>query len=170
MRRTDGPDLFLSKPHMGCTFATTDRAPSFIEVRSSYQKLSQRGQSIDPFIRATVAEVVTAERRSSQVFGGTIDWLRFSEFVRQWKADTAFLSSATETALHPAYQSIIGMGDIAVRFLLKQLASEGDQPDHWFWALRAITGANPVDPRDAGDNVAMARAWHEWGLKNGYVW
>lgn len=73
-------------------------------------------------------------------------------------------------SMAPAYQRIIGMGDPAVPLILAQLKSEGDDPDHWFWALTAITGANPVKAEDKGDMVKMAAAWFKWATAEGYAW
>jgi len=36
--------------------------------------------------------------------------IRFLTLKAQWEVETAVLSSATEIAMHPAYQQIIGMG------------------------------------------------------------
>jgi hypothetical protein len=41
-----------------------------------------------------------------------------------------------------AYYKIIGMGMAAVPFILKDL--EQNEPNHWLWALHAITEENPV--------------------------
>jgi len=69
-------------------------------------------------------------------------------------------------AMLPSYQRIIGMGLAAVPLLLEELSRE---PDHWFWALEAITEENPV-PREAAGNVPlMAKAWVEWGKQHGFV-
>ena len=62
--------------------------------------------------------------------------------------------------MHPAYQEIIGMGWEVVSTLLRELESE---PDHWFWALSAITGEDPVANGDRGDILEMAQSWLEWG-------
>lgn len=67
---------------------------------------------------------------------------------------------------HPAYQAIIGLGEPAVPLVLKELEQ---QPDRWFAALRAITGANPVREEDCGDVTRMAESWIEWGRANGYA-
>ncbi len=72
---------------------------------------------------------------------------RFQELARQWKDETLVLSSITAMATHPAYQQIIGMGKDAVPLILAELKQ---QPAHWFWALRAITGEDPVPPQDRG--------------------
>ena len=50
-------------------------------------------------------------------------------------------------AMHPAYQQIVGMGRSAVPFILKELANG---PGHWFWALRAISGEDPVSSQGQG--------------------
>jgi hypothetical protein len=67
--------------------------------------------------------------------------------------------------LHPAYQEIIGMGERVVPLLLAELRRE---PDDWFWALHAITGANPVPAARGGSLPAMAEAWIQWGVEKGY--
>jgi hypothetical protein len=89
---------------------------------------------------------------------------RFRELVGIWKAGTAPLSSATEMATHPAYQQIIGLGRDAVPLLLRELQRE---PDHWFWALKAITGVDPVEPRQRGQIGEMAEAWLRWAREQG---
>jgi hypothetical protein len=89
---------------------------------------------------------------------------RFQELVQAWKVGTAPLSSATEMAMHPAYQQIIGLGQDAVPLLLSELQRE---PDHWFWALKAITGVDPVEPRQRGQLREMAEAWLRWAREQG---
>ena len=98
------------------------------------------------------------------------DWLTFQQLLSQWHRERGATSSTTDAALSPAYQSIIGMGDIAVRFILRQLESEGDDPDQWFWALTAITGANPERDEDRGNHARMAESWFGWAKNNGYAW
>jgi hypothetical protein len=90
-------------------------------------------------------------------------WIKFQELYQEWQKERGARSSITETSMMPAYQSIIGMGQDAVPLILRQLRLEGDQPDQWFWALRSITTANPVDPRDQGNFPKMAEAWLRWG-------
>lgn len=97
------------------------------------------------------------------------EWLKFQCLVVQWGVERGAMSSITEAAMCPAYQSIIGMGPSAVPLILAELRLEGDEPDQWFWALKAITGADPVSDEDRGDFVAMARAWFEWAEEN-RVW
>jgi hypothetical protein len=62
-------------------------------------------------------------------------------------------------ALHPAYQAIIKLGSGAVPLILEEMKRE---PDHWFIALRKLTGADPVKPEQQGDITKMTREWIEW--------
>jgi hypothetical protein len=67
--------------------------------------------------------------------------------------------------MHPAYQQIIGIGPAAVPLLLRELERD---VDHWFWALKAITGVDPVPPASRGKVREMAAAWLRWGRDQGY--
>lgn len=98
-----------------------------------------------------------------------VQWIKFQKLVRQWQGERGVRSSITEASMKPAYQSIIGMGEEAVPLLIAQLRSEGNDPDHWFWALGAITATNPVKPEDRGDTVKMAQSWIEWSESEGYA-
>jgi hypothetical protein len=90
----------------------------------------------------------------------------FSALADEWRRETAPLSSVTSLVLHPAYQRIIGMGRAALPLILAELSR---QPDHWFWALRAITGENPVTEEDAGDLRRMRDAWLRLAGQRGWV-
>ena len=56
------------------------------------------------------------------------------------------------------------MGEAAVPFLLNELRL---RPGHWFWALKQITGENPMRPEHAGNLRRMTEDWLTWGEKNG---
>lgn len=90
----------------------------------------------------------------------------FSDLFAEWKGATKVTSSLTEIVTHPAYQRIIGMGPSALPFIIRSLERE---PDHWFWALRAITGDDPVQPEDRGRLRRMAAAWLEWAREHGWI-
>lgn len=92
---------------------------------------------------------------------------RFDKLAREWRKECAHLSSVREMVLHPAYQQIIGMGDDAIPFLLRELER---RPDHWFWALWAITQANPVVPEHRGRVREMAQDWLEWARQRRITW
>ena len=77
-----------------------------------------------------------------------------------------FARLTQEWRTHPASQRIVGMGCLALPMIFRELASE---PDHWFWALKAITGCDPVPPSHRGNIDWMAADWLAWGRSRGYV-
>lgn len=91
---------------------------------------------------------------------------KFRALATAWRNETRVLSSATEMAMHPAYQQIIGMGSVAIPLLLRELQKK---PDHWFWALKAIAGVDPVSPSERGRQKQMTAAWLRWGKEHGYI-
>jgi hypothetical protein len=91
----------------------------------------------------------------------------FLGLAREWKEAVRLVSSFEKMILHPAYQRIIGLGPLAVPLLLREMA---ERPHHWHWALRSITGANPVKAEDEGNVKRMAHAWVQWGKAKGYSW
>ncbi len=84
----------------------------------------------------------------------------FQSLARQWKEACGLLSSTSAMVADPAYQAIIELGQPVVPLLLRELEKE---PVHWFEALKAITGEDPVSPKDWGNISAMASAWLAWG-------
>ncbi len=90
----------------------------------------------------------------------------FNVLKEKWESETAHLSSIRESAMHPAYQQIIGMGQVAVPLILSEMRKK---PDHWFWALRSITGEDPVLPEHRGRLKQMTDDWLKWGKAQGYV-
>jgi hypothetical protein len=91
---------------------------------------------------------------------------RFRQLAAEWKERSRYLSNTAQMAMLKPYQQIIGMGEPVVPLILEELRRE---PDHWFWALEAITQENPVPPEAAGKVRQMAEAWVEWGKQQGYV-
>jgi hypothetical protein len=92
---------------------------------------------------------------------------RFSRLAAKWKTERGPTSSITQMAMHPAYQEIIGMGREAIALLLRELERE---PDHWFWALKSITGIEPVALDHRGNVQAMTEDWLHWASVQGYQW
>ena len=92
---------------------------------------------------------------------------RFQKLAAEWRAAVARLSSSSKIVQHSAYQQIILLGQAAVPMILRELERE---PDHWFMALRAITGEDPVAPADRGYMDRMAAAWVRWGKAHGFRW
>jgi hypothetical protein len=84
---------------------------------------------------------------------------QFNRLAARWHEETDHLSSLTDIVLNLNYQRIIGMGPAALPFVFDELRTNGG---HWFWALRAITGEDPIQPRDRGNIQNMKNAWLEW--------
>ena len=93
--------------------------------------------------------------------------LTFETLASQWKEQVGGSSFVAGKTNYPAYQKIIEMGQVVVPFLLRELEQK---PTHWFEALKAITGANPIQPEQRGRTKQMAQAWLKWGREQGYEW
>lgn len=93
-----------------------------------------------------------------------IDADHFRLLADQWRRETEHISSLKQACLHPAYQRIIGMGPAAVPLLLRELEQA---PDHWFWALNAITEEDPAQTEDSLEGAT--RAWLTWGKEKGHI-
>jgi hypothetical protein len=91
---------------------------------------------------------------------------KFRRLSKEWKEQVQVLSSTTEMCNLPSYQKIIGMGQPVVPLLLRELQTD---PHHWFWALKAITEADPVPPENRGRVREMIDAWIKWGVENGHL-
>jgi hypothetical protein len=91
---------------------------------------------------------------------------RFEALKNDWKSKSRFISNSAQMAMLWPYQQIIGMGERALRLILRELENE---TDHWFWALEAITGENPVPEEAAGEVEQMAQAWIDWGRQQGLL-
>jgi hypothetical protein len=90
----------------------------------------------------------------------------FQGLAARWERETAAHSSVSQVALHPAYQQIIGLGSAAIPLILHEMEQ---RPNHWFWALRAISGEDPIAPEQRGDMREMTAAWLRWGASAGYL-
>lgn len=91
----------------------------------------------------------------------------FRELAERWKEETKMLSSVEDIVVHPCYQRIIGLGRDVLPCLIRELET---RPGHWFWALRAITGADPVPAEHRGRVPEMAKAWIAWARRQGLRW
>lgn len=92
---------------------------------------------------------------------------RFQRLANAWHDAVAHLSSSSKRENYPAYKEIIALGPPVVPFLLRDLEINHR---HWFAALTAITGANPVPEEDAGKIREMTEVWLHWGKEHGYQW
>jgi hypothetical protein len=91
----------------------------------------------------------------------------FQRLASTWQKAVAHLSSSSKRENHFAYQEIIALGPAVIPYLLRDLEVNHR---HWFTALTALTGADPVPEKDAGKILAMVDAWLRWGKEQGYQW
>lgn len=86
----------------------------------------------------------------------------FREHAGIWKWGTAASSSHSDTAMHPSYQRVIGLGPAALPLILHDLEETGDP---WYWALEAISGENPIPESHYGQIDLMTEDWLNWGRR-----
>lgn len=89
---------------------------------------------------------------------------QFRRHADKWEHETAYLSATPMRVMHQSYQSIIAMGPDVLPLLLRDLQ---DTHRHWFWALRHLTGEDPVPQDDRGKVDKMINAWIAWGKAKG---
>jgi len=96
----------------------------------------------------------------------SIPSVRFLRLKEKWEEETAFLSSVSDIAMHPSYQRILGMGPVVIPFILREM---GKRPSQWFWALKSISGEDPVPSEQRGNIIEMTMTWLKWGKERGYI-
>ncbi|MCY4578411.1 MAG: site-specific DNA-methyltransferase [Chloroflexi bacterium] len=90
----------------------------------------------------------------------------FNRLVTEWKVGRSRGADVTQMVDHPAYQQIVGMGEQAIPLILEELERE---VDHWFPALRELTGTSPVPEESKGNLSKMRDAWLNWGKDEAYI-
>jgi hypothetical protein len=90
------------------------------------------------------------------------DWRLFQNLVASWRRERGATSSINRMVMCESYQHIIGLGEKALPMILKQIDIEGDDPDHWNWALTAITRVSIVPEEELGNMRAIAARWKQW--------
>jgi hypothetical protein len=85
--------------------------------------------------------------------------------VSEWRRTRGHSSKIKDLVLNIAYQKIIGMGEPAIPYILEEFER---QPEHWSWALSAITGEDPVPGHARGKLKETAEVWLQWGRDKGY--
>lgn len=116
---------------------------------------------------ANLARAVVGSLAASDTFEA-----EFRRLAGKWRRERPRELDAHFQAMHPAYQRIVGMGAPALPLLLAELERDlrSGRVLHWFPALDAIAGIDPVPEADRGDVRAMARAWLTWGREQGHQW
>ena len=87
----------------------------------------------------------------------------FSKQKEIWLSETKYLSSISEIVNNKAHQEIISMGNIAIPLIFKDLRESNN---FWFYALKELTGENPVRPEHRGIIPAMKEDWLKWEEEN----
>jgi hypothetical protein len=132
------------------------------KVRSLEARLDRLENEVIERLDAAVATIAGRQRTHEDAEAVRP---RFEALAEEWALATKTPSSfLRDKFMHPAYQQIIGLGPSVLPLLLSRMASA---PDHWGWALQAITGEDPVPEEDAGDIEAIARAWLAWANRHG---
>jgi hypothetical protein len=129
--------------------------------------LQRAGADSPDQARELLRKLHTAEERVDQAHLAAAERTRL-EFLRlaeAWRNECGTSSNMVKIHLQPSYQRIIGLGPDVLPFIFSEMRRS---PDFWFWALRAITGENPVPPAHAGDLPAMTQDWLGWAEKKGY--
>lgn len=90
----------------------------------------------------------------------------FRELASKWREETRLSSSILNKVMNLSYQRIIGLGQKVVPLILKDLQQK---PEHWFWALTAITGENPIAEEDEGNIRKMTESWLRFGKERGWI-
>jgi len=149
--RTDNPDFIpLTSEQAKDLSQDVRRLTAAIESRMPDAEIGGAYPLRQPTIDNSVAAAIEA---------------KFRRLSTQWRSETRLCPTVIEMVTHPAYQQIIGMGRSAVPCILRDLAQK---TGHWFWALKAITGEDPVPETDKGNLEKMTQAWLIWGARNGY--
>ncbi len=129
------------------------------------RRSSQFRYCAEPRLSEGAPASIRAGRRK-RIFISAGEWFDFQQLVERWRQERGSSSSTTWMISQPSYQRIIGLGEKAIPLLLGELQR---RPDHWFAALRAVSGVDPVPPELRGNIRQMAGVWIRWGAENGYV-
>jgi hypothetical protein len=149
----------------GCPSLLTDRSEGSPCVLRKTGIINQRLESWSPtemIVMATGPVKQSAASPSRETLEE-----RFQRLATIWHRETDYLSSMSEASNHPAYQEIIRLGPEVIPLLLRDLEKTRG---HWFAALSALTGAQPIAKSLAGNIPKMTEAWLRWAKDNGYRW
>jgi hypothetical protein len=140
--------------------------PSVLFLEDDYNSAPFPDDSLLAFIAKQIDEV--EEHYRAPASRQTVPLAeRFRQLAKRWLKESAHASSTTAIAMNPAYQQIIALGRDALPLILAELERE---PRQWFWALRVISGVDPVPPNQRGQVREMQRTWLQWGRDEGLSW
>jgi len=90
---------------------------------------------------------------------------RFYQLRDEWIREVEILSF--DKIDSQPYLKIIEMGWTIIPLILKDMEKTNN---HWFRALREITGAQPVPEKHMGKIELMCKDWLEWAKKEKIKW
>ena len=88
--------------------------------------------------------------------------MKFQILAKKWEEATKYFSFSRQQTANEYYQQIIAIGKPVVPILLLDLQKTNR---HWFFALRSITGEDPVLETHEGNIQLMVNDWITWGKK-----
>jgi hypothetical protein len=163
---TDLEDLFLAAAALRLERWRFDYGRKMTPGKISVIPVN-RTERLKTWVRVNRVAVDPLMRRTMDILSRNgLNHIRteFARLANEWREATGHLSSIERKAIHPAYQRIMAMGEVAVPLILEELQQRGG---HWFWALQHLTGANPAN---GIHEVHMAGlAWLNWGKDRGYL-
>lgn len=88
---------------------------------------------------------------------------KFEDLKREWLADTSMLSSPRLKYDNENYKEIIKLDSFVLPSIIEDLRENNND---WLFALRTITGIDPVPKEHQGDFELMKEDWLSWAEKN----
>ena len=92
------------------------------------------------------------------------EFAKFHRMVAEWRIETAYTSLARDKIDHPAFKKIVGIGPIAIPWILTEIRH---RPDFLVLALHQIHKyENPVPASARGTLNEIVNAWLSWANRN----
>lgn len=114
------------------------------------------------------SNAVNAFKGNSVLISDRIENQEFKHFLQlkdKWKSETLYYSSSSLIFNNSAYKEIIALGSKTIPWIIRELKKTND---HWFYALKKISGENPINPDNYGIITKMKEDWIKWAQKNNY--
>ena len=131
------------------------------ELQQVAAEIADKAPQLKERLNAAQQTIIHARRASAEL--SRQEFLRLAD---AWRNECGTSSNMVKIHLQPSYQRIIGLGPDVLPFIFGEMKRS---PDFWFWALRSITGENPVPSDHAGDLLAMTQDWLTWAEKKGFT-
>jgi hypothetical protein len=88
----------------------------------------------------------------------------FDHLYHNWDNETSHLSSVHGINSNANMVCIMALGEQVVPLILRSLKNK---PDHWFYALRELTGVDVIKQEHRGKLHLMAQDWLNWADAQG---